>query len=146
MRSTKKYKFRPRNPQKYRGDVNNIVCRSSWEKIFCVWCDRNPQVIKWSSEETVVPYYSPVDGQQHRYFVDFWIRYVDQSGAEREKLIEVKPMSQCMKPTGNKFSKGFDEKMRTWAVNQAKWESATKFAADQGMEFQLVTERELGIK
>ena len=146
MRSTRKSRFKPQNPQKYRGDVNSIVCRSSWEKIFCVWCDRNPAVIKWSSEEVIIPYFSPADGKEHRYFVDFWIEYLDVEGKSKQKLIEVKPMSQCMRPAGSKFSKGYDEKLRTWAVNQAKWETAEKFATARNMEFQVVTERELGIR
>jgi hypothetical protein len=103
-------------------------------------------VIKWSSEEVVVPYFSPVDGREHRYFVDFWIEYLDVEGKPRQKLIEVKPLVQCIKPTGSRFSKGYEEKLKTWVINQAKWETAERWAASRNMEFQVVTERELGIR
>ncbi len=33
--------FKPTKPKKYKGDVNNIICRSSWERRFCNWCDLN---------------------------------------------------------------------------------------------------------
>ena len=144
MRSSRKSIFVPKNPSKYRGQVRNIVCRSSWEKIFCVWLDRNPAVLEWSSEEIIVPYYSPVDGQSHRYFVDFWLKYVDQDGAVQEKLVEIKPYEQCIPPT-SKFSRGFEEKLKTYAVNQAKWEAASEYAKQRGWTFQVVTEKNLGI-
>ena len=32
--------FKPLNKAKYKGQVNNIVYRSSWEKRFMVYCDR----------------------------------------------------------------------------------------------------------
>ena len=37
-------------------------------------CDLNPDVLKWGSEETVIPYVSPLDNKIHRYFVDFYIQ------------------------------------------------------------------------
>ena len=33
-------KYTPMNPAKYKGDAKNIICRSSWEKRFCQYCDR----------------------------------------------------------------------------------------------------------
>ena len=27
--------FKPTKPRKYKGDVSNIICRSSWERRFC---------------------------------------------------------------------------------------------------------------
>ena len=49
-------KWEPKNPDKYAGDVNNIISRSGWETKFFNWCDNNPSVIAWNSEEVVVPY------------------------------------------------------------------------------------------
>jgi hypothetical protein len=69
-----KRKYTPVNPQKYVGDHSNIIMRSSWETKFAIWCDKNPSVLKWSSEETIVPYISPVDNRYHRYFIDFKIQ------------------------------------------------------------------------
>ena len=62
-----------KNSSKYRGDINNIIYRSLWEKVVFQWCDKNPKVKQWSSEEIVIPYYYEVDKKYHRYFVDMKI-------------------------------------------------------------------------
>lgn len=46
MGHPKPRKWFPKNPEKYVGDVNNIISRSSWETKFMNWCDQNPAVIK----------------------------------------------------------------------------------------------------
>ena len=66
--------FKPLHPEKYAGDPTNIVMRSSWETRFASWCDKNPSILKWQSEETVIPYRCPTDNKIHRYFVDFQIQ------------------------------------------------------------------------
>ena len=58
---TRNYKqglFSPRNPKKYMGDPTNIVYRSGWEKRVMDWADGNSNVLRWSSEEVVIPYKS----------------------------------------------------------------------------------------
>ena len=54
-------RFHPQNPQKYKGDVNNIIYRSSWELKFMQWCDRNENIMEYGSEEFWIPYVSPVE-------------------------------------------------------------------------------------
>ena len=68
-----KGKFKPSFPNKYRGNVTNIIYRSLWERKFMVYCDTNDKIIEWSNEEMFVWYKSPVDGKPHRYFPDFLI-------------------------------------------------------------------------
>ena len=51
---TLKGRFRPRNPEKYRGDPSNIWFRSSWERDMMNWLDTRTDVISWMSEERVV--------------------------------------------------------------------------------------------
>lgn len=143
-RGTKRL-YRPKHPEKYKGDPNKIVTRSNWERIFCVWLDKNPAVLKWSSEEVVVPYFSPIDKQEHRYFVDFAIQYVGPGGEIKNKLIEIKPEFQTMMPT-NRRAPSYEDQVKTFLVNQAKWEAAKIFAEKRGMEFQVLTERNLGLK
>ncbi len=70
-----KTKYIPQNPEKYIGDVSNIVCRSLWERNICKFCDINESIIKWSSEEIVIPYLSPIDKKQHNYYPDFLIQF-----------------------------------------------------------------------
>ena len=80
MSESIKSRYRPSNPQKYKGNPNNIVCRSSWERKFCSWCDKNDSIIEWASEEFFIPYVSPVDNRVHRYFPDFFIEVKKTNG------------------------------------------------------------------
>ena len=68
-----KTKFIPKNISKYIGDYTKIICRSLWERRFCKYLDSNRNIIRWSSEEVVIPYYSTVDKKTHRYFPDFYV-------------------------------------------------------------------------
>ena len=46
-----KSRFKPSFPKKYKGDSDNIICRSSWERRFCNYCDLNENILQWGSEE-----------------------------------------------------------------------------------------------
>ena len=59
------------NPDKYTGDVKNITYRSMWERNVMKWCDDNPEVLEWASEEIALPYVHPVTGKIARYYPDF---------------------------------------------------------------------------
>lgn len=140
-------KFKPKNYRKYRGDPTNIVARSSWEKMAMIWLDNHYSCIEWSSESTIIPYYSPVDEKWHRYFVDFSATFKYKDGSVKKFLIEVKPYSQTLKPVkGKKKEKTFLNEAMTYTINQAKWEAAEKYAAEHGMYFTKITEYELGLK
>ena len=136
-----KRKYVPLNPKKYAGDPSNIVMRSSWETKFAIWCDKNPSIVRWSSEETVIPYVSPLDGKVHRYFVDFKIETVNK----KTYLIEIKPKAQTIKPQGTRQTTKFLKEATTYLVNQAKWEYASRYSKDRNWEFIVLTEVELGI-
>lgn len=140
-------KFFPKNPHKYKGDVNNIVFRSSWEFHFCRWCDRNVNVIEWSSEEIVVPYFLETDQKWHRYFTDFLVKLVKTDGTVKTCLIEIKPHSQIVKPLiEGKLNKKTKEKALLWIQNQTKWRYAREFAAKRGWDFMVLSEKDLGLK
>lgn len=141
-------KYFPENPKKYRGDVNNIVYRSLWERKAMVWFDQNPNVLEWSSEEVVIPYISPLDNRVHRYFPDFLIRAKARDGSIKTILIEVKPKAQTEPPVNKKtkVTRRFINEIATWGVNDAKWKAAREFCADRMWEFQIITEKELNIK
>lgn len=140
-------KFNVKNKEKYVGDINNIIYRSSYELKFMNWCDQNKNVLKWSSEETIIPYRSPVDGKYHRYFIDFKI-VVNTNSGNKTFIIEVKPGSQTIKPVYKKGRRKstFINEAATYAVNEAKWRAATEYANDRGWTFMVFTEKELGIK
>jgi hypothetical protein len=137
-----KRKFTPIFPEKYTGDPTNIIMRSSWETRFASWCDKNPSVLKWSSEETVIPYRCPTDNRIHRYFVDFKITV----STGKTYIIEVKPAAQTLPPIypGRQTQRYITESL-TFMKNQAKWDAAIEFARDRNWEFKIITEKELGL-
>ena len=142
---TYKGRYRPSNPRKYRGDYENIIYRSSWERKFMVYCDRNDSILEWGSEEIIIPYRSPLDGKIHRYFPDFYVKAKQSDGSIKKIIIEVKPKKQCKPPEiPKRKTKYFIAEVRTWGVNKAKWEAAIEFCNDRQMEFMILTEDHLG--
>ena len=137
--------FRPKNPGKYDGDFKNVIYRSHWELQCMRWCDTNDQVLKWSSEEVVVPYYLPLDKKWHRYFID--LKFTTAQGTY---LIEIKPKSQTMPPKKpSRQTKKYLEEARTYVKNQCKWKAAEGYAADSGWQFVIWTEdtiKSMGIR
>lgn len=136
-------KYSVRNIHKYKGDYKNVIYRSSWELRFLVYCDKNPAIVEFSSEETIIPYLSPKDNQFHRYFPDFWIKVKTETGFQ-ECLIEVKPKHQCSPPVMKKRkTKKFLLETLTYEINQAKWAAAQVYCDKKGMKFIVLTEDDL---
>lgn len=147
MAESIKSKYKPSYPLKYKGDPNNIICRSSWERKFCHWCDLNENILEWGSEEFWIPYLSPVDNRVHRYFPDFIIKVKESDGRIKTYVIEVKPEKQTQPPKQkSRVTKSYIHEVKTYAVNQAKWKAADEFCKDRLLEFKVITEKELGIK
>jgi hypothetical protein len=141
-----KGKYKVKNRSKYVGAVDNVVYRSSWERQFMVWADRSKQIIKWNSEELVIPYVSPVDGKVHRYFPDFWVQVLEHSGKIVTSIIEVKPKTQMGPPKLGKTAKSkyrYAKAMKTWKVNEAKFKMAREFCDDRKWKFKILTEDHL---
>lgn len=147
-RSYRQGKFKPRNPQKYKGDPTNIIYRSSYEYKFMDYCDLNESINEWKSEEFFIPYRSPIDGNIRRYFPDFFIKYKDSKGNIRKAVIEVKPKKDLKMPETNpkRKTKSWVYSVKMYAINQAKWAAAKDWCEDRGYEFRIFTEEELGIK
>jgi hypothetical protein len=140
-----KGRFLPQNPQKYAGDANNIIWRSTWEKRVMEWLDRSDNVVYWASEELVIKYYSPIDNKIHRYFPDFTVKIKKKDGTVMTHVLEVKPEYQTRQPVMKRKTKRFLEEQVTYIINQSKWKAATEFCKDRGWIFQIVTEKDLGI-
>ena len=98
MAESIKSKYKPSYPQKYKGNPNNIICRSSWERRFCRWCDLTENVLEWGSEEFYIPYISPVDNRIHKYFPDFIVKLREATGKIKTIVVEVKPKKQTKEP------------------------------------------------
>ena len=143
-----KGKYKIKNLEKYKGDPTKITYRSLWEKKFMNYCEGNPMVIEWSSEEIVVPYKSPIDKRVHRYFPDFWIKIKRKNGLTECILIEVKPKKQTSPPkkpkrVTRKTNKKYLYEVYTFGVNEAKWKAATEFCKNRKWRFKIITEDHL---
>ncbi|WEM33265.1 head completion protein [Escherichia phage EJP2] len=125
------------NIKKYTSN-NPPIYRSSWERDVMISLDMNPAVIEWSVEPFSIPYCHPIDGKVHQYFPDFYVRFIGPDGKEKAQLIEVKPYKQCFMET----AKSKKEKL-TVAINQAKWMYTLDFCKKNGLEFKLITEKDL---
>ena len=146
-------RFKPKNPKKYMGDPTNIIYRSGWEFKLMRYLDVHPDVIEWGSEELIVPYRSPIDGRMHRYFPDFLVKQINRDKRKETVLIEVKPKAQTVPPdiskkntSTGKLSRRYINEVKTWGINQAKWQAAEDFSKDRGWKFQIMHEGHLGVK
>ncbi len=130
--------YKVKNIKKYRGDYTNVVYRSMWERHVFSWCDNNPKVKLWSSEEIIIPYYFDVDKRYHRYFPDLKIVFENKT-----VLVEIKPEKETIPPIGQKRTKQYIKEGITYVKNMNKWEAANNFCKDRGWDFQIWTEKTL---
>ena len=79
-------KYIPKNKEKYIGDVENIVCRSLWERTVCKFCDEHPNILKWASEEIAIPYMDPIENKLRNYVKNQGIKNYKQIHSGQLKL------------------------------------------------------------
>ena len=140
-------RFKPKNYKKYKGDPTNVFYRSLWERRFMVYCDNNPNILEWGSEEIIIPYKSPLDKKVHRYFPDFFIKYKNSSGKIIREIIEVKPKRHLSPPKEPKRkTKRYLGEVNTYIINQAKFKAAEEFCKDRKLGFRILTEEHLVTK
>ena len=136
-------RYIPSNTKKYKGNPTTIYYRSSWERKFMVYCDKNPRVLEWGSEELVIPYRLPTDGKIHRYFPDFYVKVKRADGKLRKMIIEVKPKKYTVEPKiPKRKTKSFVREVYEWGKNTAKWK-AREYCRDRNMDFVILTEDHL---
>ncbi len=141
MRKTYSGKYKLKRPEKYKGNPNNVVYRSLWERNTFRWLEKQPWVRWWNSEGTVIGYVCDTDRKVHRYFVDLTIR----TDYGETWLIEIKPHAQTQKPKRKNINEAL-----TYMKNSSKWRYAKRFCDDRpGYKFEVWTEQtleKLGIK
>ncbi|NMC60115.1 MAG: hypothetical protein GYA51_12165 [Candidatus Methanofastidiosa archaeon] len=152
-----------KNPEKYIGDPNLIIYRSSWEFSFIKWCDASPSIIKWSSEPIKVPYYDRVSKLEEcrklgldpnnprnwtikNYNTDFWV-LIDKGGERPEKwFIEIKPKDKLTKPkqvsahAPLKEIRRYNNLMKEYLINEAKFAALKDWAEKNQSKFYVFTE------
>lgn len=142
----KKRRFVPLNPQKYMGNVKNIISRSNWEYQLMKEFDTNPQITAWASEEISIPYACPLAKKRRKllirkYYPDFLVK----NDKGEMFLIEVKPHHQTMRPEKKtKVTKRHIKELSTWMINQEKWKAAKALCEEKGWTWQIITEKDVG--
>jgi hypothetical protein len=141
-----KGKYQIKNTKKYLGDPTKVTYRSLWERQAFKWCENNPRVKRWNSEEIVVPYKCKTDGKLHRYFVDLLVEFDNRDII----LVEIKPKKETVAPKeSSRKTKRYIREVMTYAKNTSKWTAADQYAKHKGWKFQVWTEdtlKNLGIK
>ena len=80
-----------------------------------------------------------------KYYPDFYMEYKDKSGKIKKSLIEVKPKKETKPPVYKRRRKGALIAEAMYSQNQAKWSAAEEFCLDNGLEFRIMTEDDLGV-
>ena len=132
-----------KNVDKYVGDITNVYYRSSWELSAFKFCDNNPNVLKWSSEEIVIPYSRPSETgvKVSKYFPDLYMEYINADGTLCKDLIEIKPVKQTV-PSKSRNPKTKMYENSVHFKNELKWEAARNWCVGKGITFRLLTETE----
>ena len=137
--------YKPINELKYIGSYP-IICRSSWELKFCIYCDNNDSIIEWASEPVKIKYYNPQDRKYHYYYPDFFIKVKKSNGNKVSYLVEIKPESSTKKPIPPKIKtkqaiNNYKYATETFIKNFYKSKVAKKYAKERDWEFIIITEK-----
>lgn len=108
------------------------------------YADFNKHIVAWSLEPFNIKYIKPTDGKKHRYYIDLFLEF---NSGDRF-IVEVKSKSETIppkKPKKNtqKSQINYQRALETFAINQAKWQSAKEFAKNNDLRFIILTENEL---
>jgi len=155
--------YRLVNKEKYIGDPNLIIFRSSWEFSFCKFLDMSKSVKRWSSEPVSIPYYdrvskleecaklgldpnNPSNWEVKNYNTDFWYE-VDNGMDKLEKVfVEIKPSYKLKKPTPPpkdaplKEQRIFVRAAKEYLINEAKFAALKEWAERNGAKFYVFDE------
>lgn len=131
--------FNPINKNKYMGDINDIHCRSLWERRFCKYLDENKNITRWGFELIKIPYLSNTDNKIHLYIPDF----IMETENKEVTIIEIKPSKQTKEPKLKKNKKYSIQECLIYTMNTSKWSSATDYCKSKGWTFKILTEKDL---
>lgn len=142
-KSYKQGYYYPKHPEKLLGNHKHAIYRSGLELSYFRILDANPQVVKWGSEEVIIPYY--FNNKWHKYYVDLVV-FLQQGPILKKLFIELKPYKQTQMPKNSprKKPQNYMYECYEWNKNNAKWASAKEFARRTGCEFHILTEKDLG--
>jgi hypothetical protein len=144
-RSPYEGKFKPKNPNKYLGDLDNIEYRSSLELNSFVFLDSNPFVLGWSSEEIAIDYMKPMpDGsiKPSKYYPDLYVEYIDKDKTLKKVIIEIKPEKLIRKSKARNKKTAIVENY-TYMINMLKAEAAMRWCVGKNIEYRFAVEKNI---
>jgi len=137
-----------KHPDKYKGDPNRVIYRSSWEYAFCNYLDKNESITKWSCEQPIITY-QDLRNKVHRYYPDFYYEKLtnDVDGIVKV-IVEIKPKTELFPPPRPKNEtakalENYEYAVRTHIKNKLKWSAAEEYATKRSMQFIILTEDHL---
>lgn len=135
--------FSPKYPEKYIGNLEKIRYRSSWEMKIMMMLDESTNITKWSSEGTVIPYFSQLDNKPRKYYTDFTVELKNDLGEITQVLLEVKPLKEINPPKmprkkTDKSLGNYARALSVYQVNMDKWKQANEYCKSNGINFLLV--------
>jgi hypothetical protein len=104
-----------------------------------LFCDNNPAIEQWASEAVKIPYRDPLTGKNTVYVPDFLIVYSDKNQKRHAEMIEIKPNNQAVKESVGKNP----HNQAAYVKNMAKWEAASAWCKARGIQFRVVSERDI---
>ncbi len=155
--------YNVKNREKYVGDPNLVIYRSSYEFAFMKWCDATQSILQWSSEPMKVPYYdriskldeckklgldpnNPRNWVTKNYNVDFWVRIKKPDDVIEKWFIEIKPKCKLQKPVPpdkgatTKIIKRFNILAKEYIINEAKFAAISTWAERNNSKFYIFHE------
>lgn len=134
------------NTDKFKNKNNTkLYYRSGLEKRFAEICDHSKNISEWKYEEHIIPYKKTYgDGKTNFYIIDFWLKKKMSNGEVKEFLVEIKPYDFLTPPKNPKRkTKRYLELLENYSKNVSKWSYANEYAKQNGMEFAIITEKDL---
>jgi hypothetical protein len=130
--------FQLKNPEKYVGKKQPHY-RSSWEHTVMRMCDNNPSILQWANEAIHINYRNPFTGKNTIYVPDFFVTFIDASSKTHAEIWEIKPSKETsLQEAGN------SKRAQAAAIlNMAKWQAANAYCRANGINFRIITERDL---
>ena len=123
---------------KYYG-ARPIIYRSSLEYKYMINLERNPDVIRWTSEGLVIPYIIPekIDGRvvskKHSYLTDFIVHH--RNG--KIYVVEIKPYSMSPRTKRDMLNPEIRK-------NAYKWRAAIEWCRmHENYEFKVITDKDI---
>lgn len=127
-------KFFLHNPDRYIGNIKDVMYSDKKMLHLFTICDRSRNVIKWSNERVGIHFLNPKTKDMDVFFPDLMIKYI-HDGKEVTEVLDIRSVGETGSETGKSHSIAMKD-----PVNNAKWESAKSLCEKNGIVFRVVSD------